>query len=74
MGKNGSRSAGTEKLTPPEHEVMHWVVRGKTRWEIGRIINRSEDAVKKRLGQIYAKLGVHTRADAIFVYLTGGQD
>ena len=53
------------KLTERENEVLLWVTEGKTSWEIGRILSISERTVKFHLSNIYRKLGVTSRAQAI---------
>ena len=52
-------------LTSKEREVLHWVVEGKTSWEVGRILSMSERTVKFHLRNIYAKLNVANRAQAV---------
>jgi LuxR family quorum-sensing system transcriptional regulator SolR len=52
-------------LTSKEREVLHWVVEGKTSWEIGRIVSMSERTVKFHLRNIYSKLNVANRAQAV---------
>jgi DNA-binding CsgD family transcriptional regulator len=59
--KSGSDAYG---LTPRESEVMEWVSRGKTNWEIALILNISARTVQKHLEHIFQKLGVETRTAA----------
>jgi DNA-binding CsgD family transcriptional regulator len=51
-------------LTPREQEVLHWLVRGKTRKEISIILGLSEATVRTYLEHLYAKLGVHNKMEA----------
>jgi DNA-binding CsgD family transcriptional regulator len=51
-------------LTPREHEVMHWVIQGKSNWEVAQILGCVEQTVKKHLQHIYRKLGVENRMAA----------
>jgi DNA-binding CsgD family transcriptional regulator len=51
-------------LTPREQEVLHWLVRGKTRKEISIILGLSEATVRTHLEHLYAKLGVHNKMEA----------
>jgi DNA-binding CsgD family transcriptional regulator len=52
------------ELTVKEKEVLQWIASGKTSWEVGKILSVSERTVKFHLRNIYAKLGVATRAQA----------
>jgi LuxR family quorum-sensing system transcriptional regulator SolR len=62
----GLASTGTrQSLTRKEREVLHWIVEGKTAWEVGRILSMSERTVKFHLGNIYSKLDVANRAQAV---------
>ena len=59
--KSGSAAYG---LTRRESEVLEWVSRGKTNWEIALILNISARTVQKHLEHIFQKLGVETRTAA----------
>ncbi len=52
------------KITRREADVMFWVAKGKTDWEIAQILSISERTVNKHLEQIYRKLGVNNRTSA----------
>lgn len=52
-------------LTVQEAKVMRWVVEGKTSWEVGMILSISERTVKFHLANIYAKLKVVNRVQAV---------
>jgi LuxR family quorum sensing-dependent transcriptional regulator len=52
-------------LTPRESETLTWVVRGKTDWEIGKIMQISEHGADKHLRALREKLGVSTRAGIV---------
>jgi len=52
-------------LTKRELETLKWAEKGKTAWEIGRLLYISEPTVKFHLANIYRKLNVTTRAQAI---------
>lgn len=52
-------------LTGREHEVLHWTSKGKGSWEIGLIVGISERTVKFHLQNIYRKLNVVNRAQAV---------
>ncbi len=51
-------------LTTREAEVLLWVGHGKTTRDIADILGLSPRTIHKHLEQIYAKLGVETRASA----------
>ncbi|MDM0116498.1 helix-turn-helix transcriptional regulator [Variovorax sp. J22R133] len=55
-------------LTSKERDVLKWVGEGKTSWEIGRIMYTSERTVKFHLKNVYAKLNVSNRAQAVAVF------
>jgi LuxR family quorum-sensing system transcriptional regulator SolR len=61
IGTSGTR----QSLTCKEREVLHWIVEGKTAWEVGRILSMSERTVKFHLRNIYSKLNVANRAQAV---------
>jgi len=52
------------KITRREADVLYWVAKGKTDWEISKILSISERTVNKHLEQIYRKLGVNNRTSA----------
>ena len=64
--------SGTEwpaALTRREKEVLHWIAQGKSNWEAGRILDCSQETVKKHLYSIYRKLNVENRTSAAATYL-----
>lgn len=52
-------------LTTREHQILKWVSEGKGCWETGAILGISERTVKFHLQNIYRKLNVVNRAQAI---------
>lgn len=54
-------------LTAKEREVFRWVAEGKTSWDVGQIMAVSERTIKFHLGNIYTKLQVSNRAQAVMV-------
>ncbi len=54
-----------QPLTVRESEVLKWASEGKTVWETGMILSLSEGTVKFHLRNIYRKLDVTNRAQAI---------
>lgn len=53
------------KLTTRESDVLHWLVEGKTNWEIAHISNRSEHTIKHQVERILVKLEANNRAQAV---------
>lgn len=53
------------KLSPRESEILNWSKEGKSYWEIASILNISERTVKFHLTNIYRKLNVTNRTQAI---------
>lgn len=52
-------------LTAREREILTWVMKGKSNFEIAEIIHLSPLTVKNHLQNIYKKLNVHNRLQAI---------
>jgi DNA-binding NarL/FixJ family response regulator len=52
-------------LTWRQNQVLHWASQGKSNWEIGRIIDRSEATVKKNFQSIFRCLQAQNRIVAI---------
>ncbi|MBV4480767.1 response regulator transcription factor [Pseudomonas khavaziana] len=52
-------------LTPTELEILRWASEGKTVWEISQIRATSEATVKFHLRNIYGKLDVTNRVQAM---------
>lgn len=49
-------------LSSRELEIVRWVVRGKTNWEIGQILKISDKTVKTHMQNIFSKLQASSRA------------
>jgi DNA-binding NarL/FixJ family response regulator len=72
-----TKNAGSEEdvlcrahgLTSREAEVLVWIARGKSNWEISEILLISPRTVNKHLERVFAKLGVENRASAASVAL-----
>jgi DNA-binding CsgD family transcriptional regulator len=56
---------GIDVLTKREREVLDWVARGKTNAEIASILWIAPGTVRKHLDNVYAKLDVSNRAEAV---------
>lgn len=52
-------------LSARQQEILSWTSIGKSNWEIAKIMNISHANVKYHLDQVYQKLGVSSRADAV---------
>lgn len=53
------------KFTKREEEVIKWICAGKDNWSISRILDISERTVKFHNNNIYRKLNVATRLEAV---------
>jgi DNA-binding CsgD family transcriptional regulator len=53
-------------LSPRELEVLDWLKRGKTSWDIAKILNISERTVNYHVNNIVQKLDVTNRLQAVF--------
>lgn len=60
------------RLTPRELEILTWAAKGKSRWEIGVILNISEDTVKTHLENTRSKLSASNTTHAIAIALLNG--
>ncbi len=60
------------ELTERELEVLHLVARGLSNKEVARVIGRTDETVKIHLKNMFAKLGVADRTEAVTVALTRG--
>ncbi len=54
-----------ELLTAREIEVLHWIARGKSDWEIGEILQISAKTVNFHVENSKRKFGVPTRIQAV---------
>lgn len=52
-------------LTGREAEVLKWMCRGKSNWEIGHILGLSEYTIKNHVSRILKKLDVVNRQHAV---------
>ncbi len=50
-------------LTPREKEVLEYLLQGKTRADIGKLLFVSENTIKKQITSIYQKLSVNSRSE-----------
>lgn len=54
-------------LTEREREVLTWVARGKSAWEIGEILDIAKRTVEEHAASGYRKLGAVNRAQAVAI-------
>jgi DNA-binding CsgD family transcriptional regulator len=60
-------------LTPRQREILGWVAQGKTNAQIAELLYLSPGTVRKHLDNVYATLGVHSRAAAVMLVFDGSQ-
>jgi DNA-binding NarL/FixJ family response regulator len=68
----GSRRTALDSLSRREHEVLIQLAKGLTNREIADALFIAEQTVKNHVSEIYAKLGVHDRAQALLLALEAG--
>jgi LuxR family transcriptional regulator, quorum-sensing system regulator CviR len=61
----GSLGKQRKALSERQREILYWLHEGKTNWEIARILGLSELNVKYHIDQIFHKLEVRSRAQAV---------
>jgi DNA-binding CsgD family transcriptional regulator len=61
--------ARPHSLTPREREVLTWVARGKSAWEIGEILHIVKRTVDEHVQTATRKLGAANRAQAVAIAL-----
>jgi DNA-binding NarL/FixJ family response regulator len=60
------------ELTEREPEVMQLVARGLSNKQVARVLGRTDETVKIHLKNVFAKLGVADRTEAVTVALSRG--
>ena len=61
----GALGQSKKSLSDRQREILHWMHEGKTNWEIAQILSLSELNVKYHINQIFLKLEVRSRAQAV---------
>ena len=64
LNKNSSNFC-KQRLTAREKEVLNWLKRGKSTWDIAAILAISENTVNYYIKNIYQKLEVVNRSQAV---------
>lgn len=67
MPVNSRRGAGSKiySLTAREMEVLTWVARGKSAWEIGEILHIAKRTMDEHVQTAVRKMGAVNRAHAV---------
>jgi DNA-binding CsgD family transcriptional regulator len=60
---------GLSRLTPREHEVLRILAFGASTGSIGELLGISQGTVRSHVKSLLTKLGVHSRVEAISVFL-----
>jgi len=68
----GARRTALDSLSRREHDVLNLLAKGMTNREIADALFIAEQTVKNHVSEIYAKLGVHDRAQALRLALEAG--
>jgi len=58
-------TASNEALSDRQKQILRWINEGKTNWEIAQILDMTEKNVKYHIEQIFAKLQVRNRTQAV---------
>lgn len=56
---------GVLSITPREAEILYWMAEGKASKEIAACLNLSVHTVQKHTKNIYRKLDVHNKIEAL---------
>ncbi|MFN4236677.1 MAG: LuxR C-terminal-related transcriptional regulator [Vogesella sp.] len=64
--------SGVNPLSHREKDIFHWMMRGKTNWEIATILDISERTVKFHAANIIRKLEANNRTHAIVLGIQKG--
>ena len=64
-GPPGRAAAGSERLSPREHEILSLIAQGQSNKEVARVIGVTAETVKSHMKNIFGKLSVERRAQAV---------
>lgn len=70
--ERSSRAQDVDKLSPREEEILHLVARGYHNKEIATQLDISTETVRVHLRNIYEKLHVNSRSQAVAIFLRDG--
>lgn len=62
------RTSDITTLSAAERQVLAWIAKGKSNWEIAKILGRAENTVRNQVGSILSKLRLGSRAEAAEQY------
>ena len=68
----GPTGSALEQLTPRETEVLRTLTRGYSYEETGQLLGIARNTVGQHIKQIYAKLAVNSRSEAVFQAIQAG--
>jgi DNA-binding CsgD family transcriptional regulator len=71
-GDNSGLKKRSNPLSVREHEVLQWLLGGKSNWDIGMILSISEFTVKNHVQSILRKLNANGRQHAVAKALEAG--
>jgi DNA-binding NarL/FixJ family response regulator len=60
------RSSGQENMTARELEILNYVARGYTYPELSKMLNVALSTIQSHVKNIYGKLAVHNKVEAVF--------
>lgn len=66
------RSGPLDRLTDREREILEAMVHGEATMALARRLHLSANTVRRHVGNIYAKLGVHGRLEAVALARSAG--
>ena len=53
------------ELSNRERDCLRWTAEGKSSWDIGMILNISDNTVKNHIRNVLEKLQLHSRMEAV---------
>jgi len=57
-------------LTKRQKEILYWIAKGKTDWEMSQVLNIAERTVNRHVEMMKNRLGVRSRAEALAMAMT----
>ena len=69
---DATRPGNDHRLTSRQLEIAHWLIAGKTDWEIGEILRISRKTVNYHVEQMKRRYGVHSRNQLVAVIMRDG--
>ena len=64
-GGEGAPKTNAVELTDRQLEVLYWISKGKTDWEMSRVLKIAEPTVNRHVEMAKKRIGVRTRAEAV---------